>query len=357
MISLRRTLLIMLALILLVTQLVSALWLWHESREQISFLVNETLSAKVRTEQVDKEIREAIAALLIPSLVMMTVTLLLSWLAVSWIVRPLNQLQARLEKRSPSNLTPIDIDSSMTEITSITRTLNHLFSRLQHTLRQERLFTADAAHELRTPLAGVRLHLELMEQSGVPEATTLVQRIDQLMHTVEQLLMLSRVGQNFASGHCPQLELIGEVVLAQRNELSEMLALRGQHLRLETPSRLPMHGDAMLLRLMLRNLVENAHRYSPEGSDILLRVTLSADRHGCILQVIDSGPGIDESRASELTEPFHRLDRRFGGSGLGLNIVVRILQLHKGQLTLRNNRPGPGLNACCRLPLTPQEFG
>lgn len=357
MISLRRTLLIMLALILLLTQSVSALWLWHESREQISFLVNETLSSKARNEQVDNEIREAIAALLIPSLVMMVITLLLSSLAVSWIIRPLNLLQARLEKRSPTNLTPIDIDSGMAEITSITRTLNHLFARLQHTLRQERLFTADAAHELRTPLAGVRLHLELMAQGGVPEATTLVQRIDQLMHTVEQLLMLSRTGQDFARGHYPPLDLISDVILAQQNELREMLALRGQHLQLETPSQLPMRGDAMLLRLMLRNLVENAHRYSPEGSDILLRVTLSADGHSYILQVIDSGPGIDESRASELTEPFHRLDRRFGGSGLGLNIVVRILQLHKGQLTLRNNRPGPGLNACCRLPLTPQDFG
>lgn len=98
MISMRRRLLLMLALILLVTQLISAFWLWHESQEQISFLVDETLSAKVRTERVDTEIAEAIASLLAPSLIMMIVTLLASFWAISWIIRPLNQLQQRLEK-------------------------------------------------------------------------------------------------------------------------------------------------------------------------------------------------------------------------------------------------------------------
>ncbi|MGP2729796.1 two-component system sensor histidine kinase PmrB, partial [Serratia marcescens] len=89
MISMRRRLLLMLALILLVTQLISAFWLWHESQEQIGFLVDETLSAKVRTERVDSEIAEAIASLLAPSLIMMIVTLLASFWAISWIIRPL----------------------------------------------------------------------------------------------------------------------------------------------------------------------------------------------------------------------------------------------------------------------------
>lgn len=106
MISMRRRLLLMLALILLVTQLISAFWLWHESQEQISFLVDETLSAKARNEQVDKEIAEAIASLLAPSLIMMTITLLLSFWAISWIIRPLDQLQQKLAERSADNLSP-----------------------------------------------------------------------------------------------------------------------------------------------------------------------------------------------------------------------------------------------------------
>lgn len=144
MISMRRRLLLMLALILLVTQLISAFWLWHESQEQISFLVDETLSAKARNEQVDKEIAEAIASLLAPSLIMMTITLLLSFWAISWIIRPLDQLQQKLAERSADNLSPLVVNSEMQEIVSVTSTLNQLLLRLSNTIQQERLFTADA---------------------------------------------------------------------------------------------------------------------------------------------------------------------------------------------------------------------
>lgn len=348
MISMRRSLLIMLALILLVTQLASALWLWHESREQIGFLVNETLSAKARDAHVEKEIREAIASLLVPSLVMMSFTLILSAIAISWIIRPLNKLQQRLDKRSADNLTPIIIDSNMQEIAAVTGTLNQLFARLSHTIQQERLFTADAAHELRTPLAGIRLHLELLEQGGVAEARALVTRIDQLMHTVEQLLMLSRAGQNFASGHYQTIDLTQDVIPPLKSELTEMLALRHQTLEIDTPEPAQVLGDAVLIRLMLRNLVENAHRYSPEHSTIRIKTVSNAK--GVELKVIDQGCGIDESKAGELTQAFRRMDQRYGGSGLGLNIVIRIVQLHQGKLTLKNVETGTGLIANCWLP-------
>ncbi len=130
MISMRRRLLLMLALILLVTQLISAFWLWHESQEQISFLVDETLSAKVRNERVDTEIAEAIASLLAPSLIMMVVTLLASFWAISWIIRPLNQLQEKLEKRSADNLTPLPVSNDSLEMMAVTKALNQLFHAL-----------------------------------------------------------------------------------------------------------------------------------------------------------------------------------------------------------------------------------
>ncbi|WP_049634847.1 two-component system sensor histidine kinase PmrB [Yersinia aldovae] len=350
MISMRRRLILMLALILLATQLISAFWLWHESQEQISFLVDETLSAKVRNERVDTEIAEAIASLLAPSLIMMTITLLLSFWAISWIIRPLDQLQKKLSERSADNLSPLTINSDMQEIVSVTSTLNQLLARLSTTIAQERLFTADAAHELRTPLAGIRLHLELMEKQGVAESKLLINRIDLLMHTIEQLLMLSRAGQNFASGLYQTLDWVENVIQPLQEELEEMAAVRQQTIQWEVPSHAQTEGDATLLRLMLRNLVENAHRYSPIGSQITIKLAVEAQK--ILLHVLDEGPGIKPEQSGELTQAFRRMDQRYGGSGLGLNIVIRIVQLHQGKLILENRPDRSGLQAQCWLPVT-----
>ncbi|MBP2168473.1 two-component system sensor histidine kinase BasS [Erwinia toletana] len=348
--SMRRRLLMMLALILLTCQLMSAIWLWHESREQISFLVNETLSAKARNQQVENEIREAIASLLLPSLVMVCFTLLLSFWAISWIIRPLKSLQHSLAERSADNLTPLPLYSDMDEIVAVTGSLNQLLGRLDHTLQQERLFTADAAHELRTPLAGLRLHLELLQQDGVKQGAMLVARIDQLMHVIEQLLMLSRAGQALASGHYQTLNISQDIILPLQQEMNELMAQREQSLQWPQTTSLTVQGDAVLIRLMLRNLLENASRYSPVGSHI--SVELAQQQQGVVLVVHDEGPGIEESATQELTKAFRRMDQRYGGSGLGLNIVMRIVQLHRGKLELKNREDRSGLSARCWLPTT-----
>lgn len=345
--SMRQRLLIMLAFILITCQLISAAWLWHESREQIGFLVNETLSAHARNERVEKEIHEAIASLLFPSMVMVCFTLLLSFWAISWIIHPLRSLQKSLSERSADKLTPLPHFSDMTEIAAVTGAMNQLLGRLDNTLQQERLFTADAAHELRTPLAGLRLHLELLEQQGIAQGPMLVQRIDQLMLVIEQLLMLSRAGQALAGGHY-QVVSWYDVFEPLRIEMIEMLTMRKQTLELTGNTALKIQGDAVLLRLMLRNLLENASRYSPEGSHINLVVQKEKD--GSSFTVRDQGPGIDPSIASDMTRAFRRMDQRYGGSGLGLNIVQRITQIHCGELRLTNRHDHCGLNATCWIP-------
>lgn len=341
--SMRRRLMVLLAVILLFFQLISVVWLWHESREQISFLVSETLSAKARNQHVEKEIREAIASLLVPSMVMVGFTLLFSFWAISWITRPLNQLRSSLANRSADNLTPLPIYSDMEEIGAVTTSLNQLLARLDQTIQQERLFTADAAHELRTPLAGIRLHLELMAQSGTPQASTLITRIDQLMHTVEQLLMLARASQALASGHYETVNWIDTIIapLTLEQEANDHTLISPQ------TGAWSVQGDAVLLRLMLRNLLENAARYSPKGTSIEIRIE-EAD-NGTRVSVLDQGPGIDEAHRQSITEPFRRIDQRYGGSGLGLSIVQRIVQLHRGKLRLEN-RPEGGLAVECWLP-------
>lgn len=342
--SMRRRLMVLLAVILLFFQLVSVVWLWHESREQIGFLVNETLSAKARNNHVEKEIREAIASLLVPSLVMVGFTLLFSFWAVTWITRPLNQLRTSLANRSADNLTPLPVYSDMEEIGAVTTALNQLLARLDHTIQQERLFTADAAHELRTPLAGIRLHLELMARTGA-QTTPLISRIDQLIHTVEQLLMLARAGQAMASGHYDTVNWSESILspLALEHDAKEHTVIWPQK------NALTVQGDTTLLRLMLRNLLENALRYSPAGTTI--EVAIAEADGGTEISVLDQGPGIDETQHQAITEPFRRIDQRFGGSGLGLSIVQRIVQLHHGKLVLENRQEG-GLKVSCWLPST-----
>lgn len=350
--SMRQRLMILLALILLFFQLISVIWLWHESREQISFLVSETLSAKARNQHVEKEIREAIASLLVPSLVMIGFTLFFSFWAITWITRPLNRLRTSLANRSADNLTPLPMYSDMEEMVAVTNSLNQLLARLDHTIQQERLFTADAAHELRTPLAGIRLHLELMANSGVQQAPMLLERIDQLMHTIEQLLMLSRAGQALASGHYDTLNWQRDIISPLKMEMEEMVALREQSIIWPKESENIVQGDAVLLRLMLRNLLENASRYSPVKSNIT--VSLTAEGNGATLAVSDQGPGIDEEHRQTITDPFRRMDQRYGGSGLGLNIVQRIVQLHHGKLALESGPKEIGLQASCWIPAQSQ---
>ncbi len=178
----------------------------------------------------------------------------------------------------------------------MTTALNQLVSRLNLTLDRERLFTADVAHELRTPLAGLRLHLELLAKVHGVGVDPLIQRLDQMTTSISQLLQLARVGQSFSAGSYQQVLLLDDVVKPLQDELETMLAQRQQRLLLtDVESEAIVSGDATLIRVILRNLVENAHRYSPEGSTI--RVSVKAGLMP-VMAVEDEGPGIDEAKAA-----------------------------------------------------------
>ncbi|MEQ9922106.1 two-component system sensor histidine kinase PmrB [Pectobacterium brasiliense] len=351
--SMRRRLVLALGGILLVCQMISVFWLWHESEEQISLLVDKSLSASAQNMQIDQEINEAIASLSIPSLVMVILTLLMCFQAVSWITRPLSRLQEELQDRTAENLEPLPQQSDIKEIAAVTHTINQLFQRLDETLKRDRQFTADVAHELRTPLSGIRLHLELHQQQHQIDCSSLIKRIDKMVKTVEQLLLLARVGQEFSAGHHQNVAFLKDVIFPMQDELAEMLQKRQQTLKwILPPEDITLRGDATLLQLLLRNLVENAYRYSPEASQIT--VSLNTPQH-IELQVEDEGPGIDESKVGELSKAFVRMDSRYGGIGLGLSIVTRIAQLHDGKFFLCNRPQRSG--ALARVVLTaPDEY-
>lgn len=338
--SIRWNLFITLGLLMLTCQIVTVFWVWHESKEQIEILVNLTLSKEITDAKVHHEEMEAIFALLLSTFIIMSVTLFLAYKAIRKITQPLELLEYDLSIRIADNLKPIQAISDMKEIKSITSALNGLFTRLDETLQQERLFTADVAHELRTPLAGIRLHLELLERNQKISCQELIERIDRLVNTVEQLLTLARASQKFITGDEKNIDLQQDVINPIHKELSEMVHLKNQILVWDiTKTDLVFRGDTTLICLLIRNLVENASRYSPENSQITVHCD-SINTKQFQLDVIDEGPGLDEDKITHLTQAFYRMDRRHKGIGLGLSIVHRIIKLHRGQLTLKNRDDG-----------------
>ncbi|EOD0502068.1 sensor histidine kinase [Escherichia coli] len=314
-ISLRQRLILTIGAILLVFELISVFWLWHESTEQIQLFEQALRDNRNNDRHIMREIREAVASLIVPGVFMVSLTLFICYQAVRRITRPLAELQKELEARTADNLTPIAIHSATLEIEAVVSALNDLVSRLTSTLDNERLFTADVAHELRTPLAGVRLHLELLAKT----------------HHIDY----------------QHVKLLEDVILPSYDELSTMLDQRQQTLLLpESAADITVQGDATLLRMLLRNLVENAHRYSPQGSNIMIKLQ---EDGGAVMAVEDEGPGIDESKCGELSKAFVRMDSRYGGIGLGLSIVSRITQLHHGQFFLQNRQETSGTRAWVRL--------
>jgi two-component system sensor histidine kinase BasS len=343
--TMRHQLLLTIASILLVCQVISVFWLWHESQEQIQLLVQSAINGHNNHKHIEHEVREAVASLLIPSILIIGLALWICLHAVKRITRPLWDLQQELNSRTPDNLQPIELPKSVSEVDAVTSAINQLVERLNQTLERERLFTADVAHELRTPLAGLRLHLELMAKSHTVMVEPLLQRLDQMTESISQLLQLARVGQSFSAGSYQQVPLIKEVIFPIQDELETMLAQRGQTLCLPTEEHeVTVSGDATLMRVLLRNLVENAHRYSPENS------TITVIAEAGMLAVEDQGPGIDEAKSGELSKAFVRMDSRYGGIGLGLSIVTRIAQLHDAQFFLHNRQPGPGVKAWVKFP-------
>lgn len=347
--SMRSRLLLAIGSILLFCQLVSVFWLWHESEEQIQLLVQSAIHNHDNSKHIAREVREAVASLLVPSLLIIGLALLICMQAVKAITRPLSELQQELNKRTPDNLHPITLNNSVSEVEAVASSINALVNRLTLTLDRERLFTADVAHELRTPLAGLRLHLELMAKKDGIYVEPLLQRLDQMTENIAQLLQLARVGQSFSAGSYQQVNLLLDVVMPIRSQLESMLAGRQQRLSVpENREEVAVLGDATLLQVLLRNLVENAHRYSPKGSVISIRIEGGETP---VLAVEDEGPGIDESRSGELSKAFVRMDSRYGGIGLGLSIVSRIAQLHDAQFFLHNRVEVSGVRAWVKFPV------
>ncbi len=273
------------------------------------------------------------------NLIPMLIALPLLLLATAWTVkrglRPIDSLSRQVAGRNDRQLSFIDA-AVPRELSGLQASINDFIARLRETLERERRFTADAAHELRTPLAGLKIQLDNAragESASLDKAYTGVAR---LQRVVEQLLILARLDRR----DVPPAQVIDVYPLALEliAELWPWAQSRGQTLELTGLTRLRIHADPVELGILMRNLLDNALRYTPDGGQVTLEL---AQREGeAQLIVRDTGPGIPEAMLTRVTERFRRAaDQRTTGSGLGLSIVLELAQRQQAQLSLANRQP------------------
>jgi len=255
-------------------------------------------------------------------------------LAVWWAVRrgtaPLRQLGTAVSTRQASALQPLAIDDAPVEIAPVIRALNELFARISALLESERRFTADAAHELRTPIAAIRAQAQVAlgeadQNSRRHALSATIAGCDRASHLVEQLLTLARLEASTAPAMAP---LDGCTLIRQVSaDLAPRALEKNQDLELVAPAACPITGNSTLLEILARNLIDNAIRYAPAKARI--RVTLEETDSGWRLTVADSGAGLSQDEQARLGERFFRvLGNDAAGSGLGWSIVHRIAGAH-----------------------------
>lgn len=340
---------------------------------------------------------------LLPDLVGLPLLALLVWLAIGWGLRPLARVVQRLKERDPDKLSPLEVDDVPQELEPVVASLDRLLLQLTALLERERRFLAYAAHELRTPLAVLRIHAQNALQAPDPADRDAALRqleggIERATRVVAQLLTLARLEPEAGNRQTAPIDLLA---LARR-ELAELTPLaldRGQELALEVageadegndqgdasevagsdergdvadtpgttelagrstpaagrarPSDFRLFADASGLGILLQNLVGNAVQHTPAGGRI--RVLLEAGAEALTLRVQDSGPGVPPALRSKVFERFFRAGSG-SGAGLGLAIVARIVELHGGTIALGDSPLG-GLEVRVDLPRASRRPG
>ena len=304
---------------------------------------------------------EIIKGVMVPQFVILPLAVLLVWLALVRAIRPLSDLEQKIRARKPDDLSPIEESAIPQEVAPLVSSINDLLARLTASLTTQKRFLADAAHQLKTPLAGLRMQAELAQRESNPqEIRSSLQQIahssTRATHTVNQLLALARAETTGRTLPTAQIDLAQLVTGVVRDSVPRALE-HGIDLGYEGPDGMPdicmMDGNPTLLQEMSRNLLDNAINYSGRGGVVTARVLFDRFSGVQILQVEDNGPGIPENERELVLQPFYRaLGTNVDGSGLGLAIVHEIAQQHGAVVMMEDAHPeGPrrGLSVSIRF--------
>ncbi|HEY2607640.1 MAG TPA: sensor histidine kinase N-terminal domain-containing protein [Paraburkholderia sp.] len=297
-------------------------------------------------ETLDKRSQLAndiIKGVILPQFVILPLAILLVWFGLSRGLEPLHALQAHIRSRRPDDLSPLEARRAPPEIEPLVTSFNDLLTRLEQNMELQKRFIADAAHQMKTPLAGLRTQAELALRQDVSEEVhrSLEQIATSSEHAarlVTQLLALARA-ENRMSGQIFTPIEVGEVARSAVRDWVQAALAKQMDLGYEAPDEpVEVDGNPVMLREMLSNLIDNAIRYTPSGGRITVRVRHDAAARLVHLEVEDTGLGIPVAERSRVIERFYRILGREGdGSGLGLAIVREIATMHGGELTIDDN--------------------
>jgi two-component system, OmpR family, sensor kinase len=302
-----------------------------------------------RTQARALALRTVLPVALLAPLLMLAV-----WWVVSLSLGPIIRTRRQIAARALGDLSPLSDRGLPEEVQVLVHELNLLFERLRHAIDAQRDFVGDAAHELRSPLAALRLQAQAVERAPSDEARrTAIRRlqagVDRATRVVEQLLALARQETvEVSRGELEQVEL-AELARSVLSDLAPHAADRHLGLELRGDGPWTLRGDPESLRMLVRNLVENAVRYTPADGSV--RITLQRAQAMLRLDVDDSGPGIAPELRERAFGRFHRLPGADpGGSGLGLAIVRRVAERHGAQVTLDESDRLGGLRVRVEFP-------
>ncbi len=297
---------------------------------------------------------------LMPLLFALPILALLIWLVVGHALKPLQRVADEVSSRAGDALAPIDDADTPREIHALVRALNQLFDRVQSALRRERQFTADAAHELRTPLAVLKTNLQVAlaksREAGPRHALEqALAGVDRATHAVAQLLVLARADAQQTRTLLNSTVDLRDVAVGVVSAMSQPAYERDIDLGMGACDEALVRGDATALHLLLRNLVDNAVRYTPRGG--VVTVGTWRDRAGSWVEVADDGVGVAVEQRAEIFRRFRRGAQAGGesGSGLGLSIVQRIADLHGAAVSLDDGLHGRGLTVRVCFPADAPE--
>ncbi len=315
---------------------------------------------------------EIIKGVMLPQFVTLPLAVLLVWLALVQALKPLNRLEERIRARRPDDLSPLDTQTVPQEVAPLVASVNDLLLRLKDSISTQKRFLADAAHQLKTPLAGLRMQADLAQREGT-STEELKQSLRQIgrssiraTHTVNQLLALARAeaGTTAMSRQpCDLARITMEVVQdSVPRALDKYIDLGYEGAQPGTPG-VTIEGNPTLLKELVRNLLDNAINYTPSTLDKpgVITARVLADPFGkiVVLQVEDSGPGIPPAERELIFQPFYRaLGNDVDGSGLGLPIAQEIAQQHRAHISVEDTRPSqasPGARFTVRFDLTRKE--